>query len=222
MPAVDSQPSPLVFAFHGHGGTGKNFDRKMDIEGKWPQAIVVYPDGLVGHKGKTDPNGTKPGWQTLPGETGDEDLAFYDALFATLHAQLPVDDDRIYAVGHSNGSAFVSLLLNQRGNAIAATANLSGQPGKYLETDPVRSMFMSMGKTDPIVPYDNQRKSVPLAERKIGADPSTAAVDGYLTTEKGRGNLVLEVYDHPDGHEVPDAVPPLVVAFFQQHTLTGG
>ena len=26
-----------------------------------PGAVVVYPDGLVGHKGITDPDGTKPG-----------------------------------------------------------------------------------------------------------------------------------------------------------------
>ena len=140
VPADLSHPAPLVFAFHGHGGSGKNFERKMGIEGLWPNAIVVYPDGLV---------------------------------------------------GHSNGSAFVSLLLDERGEAIAATANLSAQPGKHLETDPVRSMFMSMGETDPIVPYENQRKSIPLAERKIGADPATKVVDGYFTTERGTGNHEL-------------------------------
>jgi polyhydroxybutyrate depolymerase len=222
VPTDLSQPAPLVFAFHGHGGTGKNFDKKMNVEGLWPQAIVVYADGLIGHKGKTDPDGTKSGWQTLPGESGDEDLAFYDTLLSTIQAKLPVDTDRIYAMGHSNGSGFVSLLLNRRPDAITATANMSGQPGKDLETDPVRSMFMSMGRTDPIVPYANQVKSVPLAEQKIGADPSKAVVDGLLKTERGRGNLELDVYDYPGGHEPPDAVAPLIVSFFQRHTLSGG
>ena len=125
-------------------------------------------------------------------------------------------------MGHSNGSAFTSLLLNVRGDQIAATANLSSQPGRLLDTDPVRSMFMSMGEQDPIVPYDNQKQSIPLAEAKLGVDPATATVDGYLRLETAPGNLELATYVHPDGHEVPDAVPPLVVAFFQRHSLADG
>lgn len=217
-----SHPAPLVVAFHGHGGSGANFESKMQVEKLWPEAIVVYPDGLVGHKGKTDPDGVKPGWQTMPGEDGDRDLHFYDALMADVHKNLPVDNDRIYVMGHSNGSAFTSLLLNVRGQDIAATANMSAQPGRLLDTDPVRSMFMSMGKKDPIVPYDNQKQSIPIAEQKLQIDPSTATVDGYLTTEHGPGNHELDTYVHPEGHEVPDAVPPLVIAFFQRHTLAGG
>ena len=57
-------PVPLVFVFHGHGGSGANIERRFDIEGLWPDAIVVYPDGLVGHKGVTDPAGVETGWQT--------------------------------------------------------------------------------------------------------------------------------------------------------------
>lgn len=220
VPADLHAPAPLVFAFHGHGGSGTAFDRKMDVEGLWPDAIVVYPDGLVGHAGRTDPQGVRTGWQTRPGEAGDADVAFYDALRADLVSKLSVDQDRVYLMGHSNGSAFVSLLLDVRGGGVAATANLSAQPGQYLRTDPTRSMFMSMGRTDPIVPYANQHRSVPVAEQKLGVDPSTVTVDGYLTIGHGRGNLELDVYDYPGGHEPPTEVPGLVVAFFRRHTLS--
>ena len=80
----DEAPAPLVFVFHGHGGTGANIERKFRIETLWPDAIVVYPNGLVGHKGKTDPAGVKTGWQTRAGEAGDRDLAFYDTMLTTL------------------------------------------------------------------------------------------------------------------------------------------
>ena len=222
VPSDLTRSAPLVFAFHGHGGSGANFDRKMDIEGLWSEAIVVYPDGLIGHAGRTDPEGVRTGWQTRPGEGGDADVAFYDALRADLLARLPVDQDRIYLMGHSNGSGFVSLLLNVRGAGVAATANLSAQPGRYLLTDPARSMFMSMGRTDPIVPYVNQQKSVLLAQKKLDVDPSALTVEGFLTIGQGRGNLELDVYDHPGGHETPPEVPTLIVAFFQRHTLSGG
>lgn len=223
VPASLTTPAPLVFVFHGHGGTGANIERKFDIESLWPEAIVAYPYGLVGHKGKTDPQGVKSGWQTSAGESGDRDLRFYDAMLASLRAQLPVDPNRVYAMGHSNGSGFVSLLLNRRGSAIAATANLSGQPSAgQLATDPVRSMFMAMGRTDPIVPYANQERAIPIAERKLGADPVHAAVAGDLRSEPGRGHLELETYIYPGGHEPPAIVPRLVVAFFRRHTLSGG
>ncbi len=222
VPADLAGPVPLVVAYHGHGGKGSSFQRKMDIEGKWPQAVVVYPDGLVGHKGKTDPEGVETGWQQLPDDEGGRDLRFYDVMMADLRSRLPIDPQRIFVVGHSNGSAFTSLLLNTRGDQIAATANMSAQAGRFLDTDPVRSMFMSMGEQDPIVPYANQKLSIPLAEAKLGVDPTTATVDGYLRVETGPGNLELATYVHPDGHEVPDAVPALVVAFFQRHSLADG
>jgi len=167
VPTDRPGPAPLVIAYHGHGGSGANFERKMNIEGLWPGAIVVYPDGLVGHQGRTDPEGVRTGWQQLPGDEGGRDLRFYDVMLADLRSRLPIDPQRIYVVGHSNGSAFTSLLLNQRGDQIAATANLSAQPGRYLDTDPVRSMFMGMGEQDPIVPYESQKLSIPLAEAKI-------------------------------------------------------
>ena len=219
VPANLTGPAPLVIGYHGHGGNGAAFDKKMDIEGRWPEAIVVYPDGLVGHQGKTDPEGVKTGWQQVADDEGGRDLRFFDTMMADLHAKLPIDADRVFVVGHSNGSAFTSLLLNVRGDQIAATANLSAQPGRLLDTDPVRSMFMGMGEQDPIVPYANQKQSIPLAEAKLGVDPATATVDGYLRIETAPGNLELATYVHPAGHEVPDAVPPLVVAFFQRHSL---
>ena len=223
VPSDLTKAAPLVFAFHGHGGSGAAFERKFKIEQYWPAAIVVYPDGLPGHKGRTDPEGKKSGWQTAVGEDGDRDLAFYDVMLTTLRSKLDVDADRIYVVGHSNGSAFTSLLLNQRGGAIAATANSSSQPSAaQLDSDPVRSMFMSMGTHDPIVPYENQRKAIPIAEHKLGIEPSKTTTRGYLRVEHGRGNLELDTYVHPGGHPTPTGVPRLIVEFFRRHTLSGG
>lgn len=222
VPKTLTKAAPLVFVFHGHGGTGANIERKFDIEGLWPDAIVVYPQGLVGHKGKTDPTGAETGWQTAAGEGGDADLAFYDTMLASLRSALPVDNNRVYAMGDSNGSAFVSLLLHERGAGIAATANLSAVLVQLLPTDPPRSMFLAMGETDPIVSYANQKRAIPLAETKIGADAARATVTGFLRSAKGRGNLELETYIYPGGHEPPAAVPQLVVDFFRRHALATG
>jgi polyhydroxybutyrate depolymerase len=223
VPENTSRPVPLVFAFHGHGGSGTAMARKSNIEGLWPEAIVLYPDGLVGHRGKTDPAGAKPGWQTAVGEDADRDLAFFDTMLATVRSKVPVDPDRIYLVGHSNGSAFASLLSNQRGDAVAATANLSSQPSaRLLQAGPARSMFMAMGTHDMVVPYATQQRSILLAEQKLGADPNRATVDGPLRSEPGRGRLELETYLYPGGHAMPPPAPRLIVEFFRRHTLSSG
>jgi polyhydroxybutyrate depolymerase len=51
------KPSPLVFVFHGHGGAMRNAARQFHIHDLWPQAIVVYPQGLNTPGQLTDPEG---------------------------------------------------------------------------------------------------------------------------------------------------------------------
>jgi polyhydroxybutyrate depolymerase len=223
VPRRTAAPAPLVLAFHGHGGTGAGLERQLDIAKRWPEAVIVYPDGLTGHRGITDPAGDKTGWQTATGEAGDRDLAFFDEIVTTLRSKVPIDDERIYLVGHSNGSQLVSLLLNQRGDEIAATANLSAAPGPGLiATDPVRSMLVSLGRSDPIVPFDRQELLIPLIERHLGVDPAKAVVDGYRRTEPGPSNIELETYIHPGGHPPPPGITGVIVDFFRRHTLSGG
>jgi len=50
-----------VFVFHGHNGNGDNIQRTEQIEQAWPEAAVVYPDGVAGHPGRLDPQGIEPG-----------------------------------------------------------------------------------------------------------------------------------------------------------------
>lgn len=223
VPRTLSRPAPLVFAFHGHGGNGGAFAQRMNIDGLWPDAIVIYPDGLPGHPGQTDPGGVQPGWQVRPGDEGGRDVAFYDVMLTTLRARLPVDNDRIFVMGHSNGSGFTALLQLLRGDGIAATATLSGQPGAILvNNSPARSTFMMMGETDPLVAYELQRQSIPLVEAKLAIDPTTATTSGYLRSEHGPANKELDTYIHPGGHDIPPEVPPLIVEFFKRHALSGG
>src|SRR5262249_8227617 len=53
---------PLVFAFHGHGGNMRGAARTMAFQEAWPEALVVYMQGLP-TPSKIDPQGRLPGWQ---------------------------------------------------------------------------------------------------------------------------------------------------------------
>src|SRR5437879_6120492 len=56
--------APLVFDFHGHGGTAKHAARAHHFHETWPEAVVVYMQGLNTPGKLTDPEGKKSGWQS--------------------------------------------------------------------------------------------------------------------------------------------------------------
>src|SRR5688572_1842385 len=60
---VKTNDTPVVFAFHGHGGSMRNSARTFRYHTIWPEAIVVYLQGLNTPGRLTDPEGKKPGWQ---------------------------------------------------------------------------------------------------------------------------------------------------------------
>src|SRR5512146_2783181 len=61
LPAdVMQRPAPVVFVFHGHGGTARNAVRTFAINQRWPEAISVYMQGLNTPGRLTDPEGNRP------------------------------------------------------------------------------------------------------------------------------------------------------------------
>lgn len=75
---------PLVFGFHGHGGSMRNAARSFRLHEVWPESLVVYMQGLNTPGRLTDPEGKRAGWQSTVGNQGDRDLLFFDAVLATL------------------------------------------------------------------------------------------------------------------------------------------
>src|SRR5688500_17553323 len=92
--------TPLVFDFHGHGGTARHAARTHHIHDAWPEALVVYMQGLPTPGKLTDPEGKRSGWQHGPGDQKDRDLKFFDVVLASMNKDHAVDGDRIYATGH--------------------------------------------------------------------------------------------------------------------------
>ena len=99
----------------------------------WPEAVVVYMQGLSTPGRLTDPEGKKPGWQSAAGDQGDRDLKFFDALLATLKQEYKIDERRIYSTGHSNGGGFTYLLWSARPNMFAAVAPSAAVAARQLK-----------------------------------------------------------------------------------------
>jgi polyhydroxybutyrate depolymerase len=209
--------APMVFVFHGRSGTAERAAARLKLHEHWPEAVVVYMQGLPGAVGPKDRTGERPGWQMSPGDQGDRDVKFFDAALAKLHKQHQTDLDRVYLLGHSSGARFANVLWNMRGDKLAALCSASAQGGRLIRDCKPKSIFMIMGEKDTIAPFDGQRRSIDVARGALKIDPSTARTAGLARTEASQDNTELVIYIHPGGHEFPDAAIPLVAKFFQRH-----
>ncbi len=129
VPETGPGPFPLVLVFHGavenafavEKQTG--FSRKAGDE----NFIVVYPNGTSEYEGSdselTWNGGNCCGYADV--EKVD-DVAFVRDLVARIRAQYPVDPDRIYAAGFSNGALLSYRLACEASDLFAAIAPVSG------------------------------------------------------------------------------------------------
>ncbi|WP_448854691.1 alpha/beta hydrolase family esterase [Corynebacterium frankenforstense] len=111
---------PVVFVFHGLGEDAEKARRYTGFDGT--EAIVVYGTGLPSSQGR-------PSWQGAPyspaGAT-DADVAYVRQLLSRLAATYPVDRDRVFAAGFSNGGGFTAMLACRAPEVFRRVAVVSG------------------------------------------------------------------------------------------------
>ncbi len=209
-----TDPTPVIFAYHGHGGSSINAARSFRYHQLWPEALVVYPQGLNTPGRLTDPEGKKPGWQSAAGDQNDRDLKFFDAILATLKQEYRVDEKRLYAAGHSNGGTFTYLLWAARGDRFAAFAP-SGSAARFvlsqLRPKPVLHVA---GESDPLVKFAWQQATI-TALRKLNECAEGEPGEQYGTTYPSKLGAPVVTYIHPGGHQFPPEAPARIVKFFQ-------
>jgi polyhydroxybutyrate depolymerase len=208
--------APLVFAFHGHGGDAARSAEKFRFQELWPEAIVVYMQGLP-TPGLTDPEGLRSGWQRDPGESGDRDLKFFDAALATMKEEYKVDDRRIYAAGHSNGGGFTYLLWAARPRTFAALAPSAGgfrQPRAAREPLPILHVA---GRNDNVLPFAFQARAMANVRAVNGCTSRGKQWAKNCTLYESKKGAPFVSLIHPGTHEYPAEAPPLIVKFFKEH-----
>lgn len=117
---------PLVFLFHGTGGSGQEYDYSY-TEQAAPEggAIFVLPSGLDYKWAKANWKGAKKmGWETFNDDS--RDLDFFDALWSHVQDEYCVDTTRVFASGHSIGGFMTNYLACARGDVFRAVAPISG------------------------------------------------------------------------------------------------
>jgi len=214
-PAAKTVPCPVVFAFHGHGGTMKHAAAKFAYHKHWPEAIAVYMQGLKTPGALTDPEGKRPGWQKAAGDQNDRDLKFFDAVLETLKRDYRVDEKRVYATGHSNGGGFTYLLWSARGDVFAALAPCAAVAKRGMDLKPKPVLHMA-GEKDPLVRFEWQKLTMDKLRKLNGCDKGKPWGE-RCTLYPSKTGTPMVTYIHPGGHELPNDVPPIIVKFFKEH-----
>jgi len=209
--------APLVFVFHGHGGTMRNSARSFRIHELWPDAAVVYMQGLPTPGQLTDPQGKKNGWNSNPADPDNRDLKFFDAVYTSLESR--IDTNRVFSTGHSNGGGFTYCLWAARGDrlaAVAPSASAAGKSSKFLKPKPALHVA---GTHDPLVKYDWQARMMKFIRRLNGCadqgEPWHSAGDLTGTLYPSENGTPFVTLISPGTHKFPKEAPALIVRFFQ-------
>jgi polyhydroxybutyrate depolymerase len=159
--AVATRPLALVVVLHGGFGTGEGAIN----QGNWDAAalrsrfMVVAPDGLGRAWNAGECCGT-------PAATDIDDVGFIRALVADLARRHPIDRERVYATGISNGGMMAYRLACDAGDVFAAVAPVAAT--LFTSCAPTRpvSLLHIHGLDDQNVPIDGG-----VGPRSVQRDP---------------------------------------------------
>ncbi|MCH2103065.1 MAG: esterase [Planctomycetes bacterium] len=211
--------APLVFAWHGHGGSSRASSRSFKTHEHWPEAIVVYPQGLK-TPGFYDPEGKRSGWETKAKAEENRDLKFFDVMLADFLERGIVDERRIHSTGHSNGGGFTYTLLFERGEVFASVAPSSAGTGRFFrEKAKVHIPILHLaGEKDKVVPMEWQEPVIQaiLKHNECG-EPEGWADHPLCKIYPSKLDAPLVTYVHPGGHKMPKDAGELFARFFKEH-----
>jgi polyhydroxybutyrate depolymerase len=146
---------PVMFVFHGSGGTGAQMQAAtgFDILADQVGIITVYPNGQAGSAPwNVGRNVCPPG--NFVSTTAD-DVAYVDAMLAGVEADQCVDKKRVFATGFSMGAYFSNELGCQIGRStLRAIAPHSG--GTHSGTCPGAPLpvLLLHGDSDSLINYN--------------------------------------------------------------------
>lgn len=149
-PNIDpEEPRPVLLALGGWNDPPENFldYADFDVSAAGSEAVVVYPAGV------TD------AWAGAPYSQTSEaaDISFLRAVVAQLDTVVPVDRERIYAVGMSNGGGMALELACHAPDFVAGVSAVSGAFYEGIDEDCVSAAVPTQiihGTDDELLDYE--------------------------------------------------------------------
>lgn len=153
-PDIESMESvPMLLVLHGYTQGPRDAERisGFDSLARDQAAIVIYPAGY--HKEGFE-NSWNGGGCCEPATTDNvDDVEFLVALVDELSTEFPVDPDRVFIVGGSNGGEMAYRAACERPDVFASVAVVSG--ALLVDCTPARSVSVIdiHGSDDSDIPY---------------------------------------------------------------------
>jgi polyhydroxybutyrate depolymerase len=186
VPATATTPHPVLFLLHGNGGSAAQL---MGVDGKvapfklWQDVATRENIILV------VPNGQEEGWNDCRADSTTnpttDDVAFITTLLDAVAAQRPIDAQRVYVAGMSNGGHMalrLALESPQRFAAVAAVAGGMPATSECTSQNTPISVLLMNGTDDPICPYDGGAVGIRKENGERGTVTSIdAAVSSFVS-----------------------------------------
>jgi len=194
--SYDSTSSvPLVFNFHGGGGTatGQMYTSEMNLVADTAGFIVIYPQGSNYDNGVSHWNSMIA---TDDNKSTADDIGFISLLIDEISSNYNIDFERVYACGYSNGADFSISLACYLSDKISAVAPVSGLMSS--ESDSIcnpsenTGILMFNGTSDSARPY-------------IGIDNYYLSVDNalqYWSTYHNTDSVKIENFIDNNGNDI--------------------
>ena len=147
-----SQPTPLIFNFHGRNSNAWQQMRYGDFRKIADTAnfIILHPQGLQDNSGVTH-------WSL--GHSKIDDIGFLISLYSYIVSNYNINLDRVYSTGMSNGGYMSYYLACNMSDKITAIASVNGAMGPFMQLNchpkhptPILEIH---GTDDVIVPFNN-------------------------------------------------------------------
>jgi polyhydroxybutyrate depolymerase len=177
LPEDRSSKQPLVVLLHGYGLPPAYLDEYLGMR-ELTRARGMY---LLLPESKTDSVGL-PYWNATDAccdfdRSDIDDVAALSAVIDKAVLELPIDETRIYLVGHSNGGFMAYRMACEHSERFAGIAVLAGadylEPNQCEPSEPVSVLHLH-GNADSVVSYNGGRVPSVLAELKPFPDAATS------------------------------------------------
>jgi len=199
---------PIVFAWHGLGGSGAlaaSYFGLDDAVGS--DAVVAYPSALIlpDYDGKT-------GWNLDP---NGYDFVFFDALYAHLTDNLCIDEGRVFSTGHSFGGYMSNGMGCYRGDVFNAIAPVAGGPAFWSGScsGSVAARVIH-GSNDDVVAFSDGQSALNRWANSSGCSETTAATESTFCVAFDDCSRDVHWCEHSGEHEWPWFAASAVWDFF--------
>lgn len=212
-----TEGAPLMLSFHGFGLDSQSQLEQADMRSLADRdgILLAYPQGTL--------LGGFPHWNALPNspenKTAVDDLGFVRELISQIESDYPINRERIYASGFSNGGMMAYALACYENGLVAAVAVVSGQlldNGETCSPESPIGVIMLHGTDDRVIPYEGGFGQLSAQEavdfwvvhNETNTSPEIDTfTDGEMTIERyvydqGNNGVAVEHYKYLEGQHV--------------------